>query len=339
MALPTFEPELLGGPVDHAARLPWPFPDDLTSFRYSVNVEPARVLRRTAAGSWGDTIVDLGGSEYPEIMADRRRIVAADPGRLRIMPGMGPACWDLLLYYLRDLAISFPDLMELDEDGDRFHWRNHVLGTDQVFELGVDATLPVDPMTFLACEIPDDLLLVKERHGRLHFDAGLVTFAAAWSVSFDVGMSMDEIHGPVPRLTKDGITARAEQFLKRLPADQVYRRINWTLSASGSRKLDVSLEELPEWGTDIPRLVRDRDWGALQMRIEVEHFVRLPMTGAVTFNIRTHMASLEQIKRIPAWRDQLAQVVLELPEDLAAYKGFADYREDAMAWLIDGTAP
>lgn len=326
---------LLGGPVDHAARLPWPFPDDLEQFRYSVNVEPARTRRTTAAGAWGETIVDLGGSEYPAIMAERRRIIAADPGRLRIMPGMGPACWDLLLYYLRDLALSFPEIMQLTEDGDRFHWRNLVLGTDQAFVLGDDTSLPCDPMTFLACEIPDDLLLVKERHGQLHFDAGLVTFAAAWSVSFDVGMSMQEIHGPVPRLTGEGITSRAEQFLTRLPADQVYRRVNWTLSGSGSRKLDVSLEELPEWGTDIPRLVRDRDWGSLQLRIEVEHFIRLPMTGAVTFNIRTHMASLDDIKAIAAWRTQLAKVVLELPADIATYKGFVDYREDAMAWLLD----
>jgi hypothetical protein len=323
-------------PADHAARLPWPFPDEMQAFRYSVNVEPARVVRRTAAGQWGAQIVDLGDGDYPAIMAERRAILDADPSRLRIMPGMIPACWDLLLYYLRDLALSYPEIMHLDEDGSRLHWRNEVLGTDQRFEAGVDASLPCDPMTFLAREIPDDLLLVAEREGRLYFDAGLVTFAAAWSVSFDVGMSMDEIHGPVPRLTGEGITSRAEQFLLRLPADQVFRRVNWTLSASGSRKLDVSLEELPAWGTDIPRLIRDRDWGELQLRIEVEHFIRLPMTAAVTFNIRTHMASLAQIKQIAPWRDQLATVLLELPDDIAAYKGFLDYRAEAAAWLMAG---
>jgi len=188
-------------------------------------------------------------------------------------------------------------------------------------------------MTFLGREIPDDLLLVKERGGQLYFDAGLVTFAAAWSVTFDVGMSFREIHGPVPRLTGEGITSRAEQFLMRLPADRVYRRVNWTLSASGSRKLDISLEELPEWGKDIPRLVADRDFGKLQLRIELEHFIRLPMSGAVTFSIRTFMASLEEIKAIPAWRDQLAQILAATPEDIATYKGIIDYRDEAIRWL------
>ena len=137
-------PETATRPVlhGHTARLPWPFPDDLDAFRYSVNVEPARVPRRTAAGEWGAHIVDLGGEEYGAIMADRRRILDADPCRVRIMPGMLPACWDLLLYYLRDLAASYPHVLELDEDGDRFHWRNHALGTDQRFVLGDAGSLP-----------------------------------------------------------------------------------------------------------------------------------------------------------------------------------------------------
>ena len=330
----------LSQPVDHCATLPWPFADDLGAFRYSVNVDPAMVPRPTAAGEWGRTIVDLGGAEYPAIMADRRRILDADPHRVKMRPGMELAAWDLLLYYLRDLDHSYPELMHLEEmpaasanGAHRFRWRNDLLGTDQEFVLGVWDSIPYGPFEFLAREVPDDLILVAERDGRLYFDAGAVTFAAAWSVSFDVGMDMYEIHHPVPRLTREGITARAEQFLIRLPADKVYRRVNWTLSASGSRKLDVSLEELPAWGTDIPALVRDERWGDLQLRIEVEHFIRLPMTGAVTFNIRTHMTSLDEIRPIPAWRDQLARVVLELPDDIAAYKGFLDYREPAMAWL------
>lgn len=318
----------------HTANLPWPFAEDQQDFQYTVNVEPARVPRKTAAGEWGAGIVDLGGEDYRHIMTERRRILQADPSRVQILPGMMPACWDLLMYYLRDLAITHPDVMHLDEDGDVARWRNDLLGTDQTFIIGDEKSLPYDPMTFLGREIPDDLLLVKERGGQLHFDAGLVTFAAAWSVTFDAGMSFREIHGPVPRLTGEGITSRAEQFLMRLPADQVYRRVNWTLSASGSRKLDISLEELPEWGQDIPRLLADRDFGRLQLRIELEHFIRLPMSGAVTFSIRTFMASLAEIKTIPAWRDQLAQILVATPQDIADYKGIGEYRSAAAAWLL-----
>ncbi|MGV9709527.1 heme-dependent oxidative N-demethylase family protein [Gordonia sp. NPDC003424] len=324
----------LAQPVDHLANLPWPFPDELEEFSYSVNVEPARIPRRTRGGEWGRHLVDLGGAEYPSIMADRRRILDADPSRLRVRPGMELACWDLLLYYLRDLDLAYPDLMHLTElGGGRFRWRNDLLGTDAEFVLGDSDTLAAGPLDFLAREVPDDLLLVVERDGRLYFDAGLVTFAAAWSVSFDVGMDMYEIHAPVPGLIRDGVVARAEQFLRRLPADQVYRRVNWTLSASDSHKLDVSLEELPEWHDDVPAMVRDGDFARARLRIELEHFVRLPMSGAVTFNIRTFMASLEEIRRIPEWASQLATVIETLDENIAAYKGFLDYRGDVVAYL------
>ncbi|WP_439030849.1 heme-dependent oxidative N-demethylase family protein [Gordonia terrae] len=326
--------------VDHLANLPWPFPDDLDEFAYSVNVEPARVPRATRAGEWGRHLVDLGGVEYPEIMAERRRILDADPSRVRVRTGMELACWDLLIYYLRDLDRAYPDVMHLAEDGDgRFRWRNDLLGTDQAFVLGDPRTLPYGPMEFLAREVPDDLLLVTERDGHLYFDAGVVTFAAAWSVSFDVGMDMYEIHAPVPRMLREGIVARAEQFLRRLPADQVYRRVNWTLSASDSHKLDVSLEELPEWSGDVPGMIADGDFGRARLRIELEHFVRLPMSGAVTFNIRTFMASLEDVKRIPEWAGQLATVIETLGEDIAAYKGFLDYRDSVVAYLRGQRCP
>ncbi|MFT4126162.1 MAG: DUF3445 domain-containing protein [Gordonia sp. (in: high G+C Gram-positive bacteria)] len=324
----------LSRPVDPLANLPWPFPDELAEFTYAVNVEPARVPRATRAGEWGRYLVDLGGADYLRYMSERRRILDADPSRVRVLPGMELACWDLLLYYLRDLDLTYPELMHLTERADgHFHWRNDLLGTDQEFVLGDSATLPSGPMDFLAREIPDDLLLVVERDGRLYFDAGVVTFAAAWSVSFDVGMDMYEIHAPVPHLIRSGVVARAEQFLRRLPADQVYRRVNWTLSASDSDKLDVSLEELPDWAADIPRMVAAGDFARARLRIELEHFVRLPMSGAVTFNIRTFMASLEHVRRIPEWSSQLATVIETLDPHIASYKGFLDYRDDVVGYL------
>jgi hypothetical protein len=328
----------LEAPPDHAGTLPWPFPDDLESFRYSVNVDPARIPRPTRAGEWGRHLVDLGGSDYLTIMAEKRTTHDRDPHRVKIRPGMELACWDLLLYYLRDLSLAYPGLMRLTEgvrgDPDAFRWENDLLGTDQRFVVGDWGSVPRGPLEFLSREVPDDLLLVTERDDRLYFDAGAVAFAAAWSVSFDVGMNMDEIHGPVPRLAGEGIVARAEQFLMRLPADRVYRRLNWNLAASPTRKFDIALESLPEWGNDLSvRMAAGDALENIQLRIELEHFIRLPMTGTVTFNIRTFMASLAELRAVPQWCAQLATVLAELPEDIATYKGFLDFRDDVVAFL------
>lgn len=315
--------------------LPWPFPEGDKNFRYGVNVEPAPRRTVTAAGVWGEHIVDLGKShaEYAEMMALRRAILTADPARVQVLPHMTPACWDLMLYYMREMAHSFPDVMHLDVDGSGHRWRNDVLGIDQRFVLGDVTTLPEHPLVFIGCQLPDDVLLVTERDGHLWFDAALVTSSADWSVKFDIGMSLHEIHRPVPGLTSDGVTDRAEQFMRRLTSDQVYRRVNWTFSAVGSRRRDTSLETMPEWMDDMPRLIADEDWGRIQLRIELEHLIRLPMTGAIVFNIRTYMAPLSEVARIPEWAEQLADIVEELPTEIAQYKGIDSYRMPAMAWL------
>ncbi|MGY1636146.1 heme-dependent oxidative N-demethylase family protein [Geodermatophilus sp. SYSU D00742] len=325
--------------MNDLSRLPWPFSPGERAFRYAVNVEPARRRVETPAGHWGAHVVDLG-EDYQEQMLLRRDILARDPGRRQVLPHMEPACWDMLLYLLRELVSARPDAMHLEEHrGARraFSWRNDLLGIEQDFVLGDPATLPTDPLTWIACQVPDDILMVSDRGGRLWFDAALVTWAAAWSVKFDVGMHLDEIHGPVPRLNEEGVTSRATRFMRSLTSDQTYRRVNWTFSAHGSPRRDISLETKPDWDTDIPHLVRDGDYGRLQLRIELEHLTRLPLTGTLTFNIRTYMAPLSAIAAIPEWGEQLAAIVAELPDDIAEYKGIAPYRAEAVAWLTDAT--
>lgn len=136
-------------------------------------------------------------------------------------------------------------------------WGEHVV------DLGDDYSL-----TFIGCQVPDDILLLTERDNQLWFDAALVTSSADWSVKFDMGMSFDEIHVPVPGLTAGSLTGLAQSFLRMLTTEQVYRRVNWTLSAVGSRLRDTSLETMPQWMYDMPELVAQKDWGRLQLRID-----------------------------------------------------------------------
>jgi hypothetical protein len=162
----------------------------------------------------------------------------------------------------------------------------------------------------------------------------VVTFAADWSFGFDVGMSFLEIHGPVPRLREEGVITRAHEFLKRLQPHQPYRRTNWTLTIG--RRLDVSTELYPEWGPDrqMIQLVDDRTFGELvHLRVEVQHLIRLPESGAILFLIRTYLLPFEQLATIDPWRLRTAEVLAELPEDLADYKGIIKYRDRAAAWL------
>ncbi|MBF4162414.1 DUF3445 domain-containing protein [Nocardioides sp. CBS4Y-1] len=321
------------------ATFPFPFPQ--TTYRYSTNVEPGRAAVSTPAGQWGEAVVDID-SEYHHELAERARILAVDPSRYAVLPHMHVAAWDAALDLMRELALTHPDQCDLTllERGARptYRWRNDLLGIDHTFVLGDTDTLPPEhpePLGWIAAQVQEDIVLLDQRDGVLYGDAGVVTFAADWSFGFDVGMTFLEIHGPVPRLHAEGVITRAHEFLKRLEPGEVYRRTNWTLTVG--RRLDVSTELYPEWGPDREwvQTLDDEDFGRLvHLRVEVQHLIRLPESGAVMFLIRTYLLPLADLAGVEHWRLRTAEVLRELPDDMAEYKGIAKYRHRTADWLL-----
>ncbi|MFC8044877.1 DUF3445 domain-containing protein [Nocardia sp. NPDC057353] len=315
-------------PTADVARYPFPLPRDV--YRYSANVEPAGAPRATEAGSWGAHRIDIDRHLRAEL-AERAAILRADPTRHQCLPHMRPAAWEALLVCLGELAAAHPESMALRRDGDRVHWRNDLLGTEREFTVGDPGT---EPLRFLGTQLQEDVVLLDQRAGQLWADAGLVTFAADWSMRFDVGMSFLQIHGPVPRVHTERVIPRAHDFLLRLPAGPGFRRTNWTLTVD--RRLDTSTETYPEWGRD-RRTVADGPLDAagdrLCLRTEVQHLIRLPYSGAVMFLIRTYLLSLRELAAVPEWAARLAAVLAELPPDMADYKGLTRTRAVAVEWL------
>ncbi|WP_375500530.1 DUF3445 domain-containing protein [uncultured Jatrophihabitans sp.] len=316
-------------------RFPFPFDDD--RYRYHANVEPAGTAVRTAAGSWGEVSVDVDAN-YVDELGQRRDILAADATRVGELPHMRAACWDTLMWGMGQLAAEHPQAMSLTRRGRGWHWHNDLLGVDQTFEYGEDGSLPTDPLRYIGSQLQEDLVLLDQRDGALFADAGLVTFAADWSLRFDLGMAFVDIHRPVPRLVPENIIPRAQQFLLRLQPGADYRRVNWTLSATP--RLDVSTETYHRWGRTRRLAVEHPDEAGerLHLRVEVQHFVRLAPSNAVLFPIRTYLLPFSDVARVPEWTRRLAAVLAELPQDMAEYKGLARYRDVAVHWLREAAA-
>lgn len=310
---------------------PFPFPKD--EYRYSANVQPAPAFEPTDAGGWGATAIDID-EFYEEELAERAAILAADPDRCLTLPHMTEAVWDAVLWNLDALTQARPDAMRLTLDGDRVHWENDLLGQVVDFTVGDASTLPsADPLAWIGSQVQDEICLLDQREGHLWLDAGLVTFAADWSMAFDVGMAFQEFHGPVPRAPAAGIFAAAEQFLMRLTPAQAYRRTNWTLTID--RRLDVSTEQYHVWGKDRRLLTQDEVGERVHLRVEVQHLIRLPVSGAIMFLIRTYMLPMEQLVLVPSWAHRTRAVLAELPDDMADYKGIIRYRQHVVGWLDD----
>lgn len=313
----------------------FPFPFSADEYRYSTNLAPAGTAVVTATGRWGDRMVDVDAA-YEDELAERASILAADPSRHAVLPHMRPACWDAMLTLMREMAATHPDTMSLDGDGDgiTWCWRNNRAGVLQHFVFGDESSLPTEPLAFIAAQLQEDVVLLDQRNGDLFADAGVVTFAAAWSFGFDVGMEFLEIHGPVPRLRDSGVITRARDFILGMQAGAAYRRTNWSVAVG--HRLDQSLECYPEWSQDrdLARTADDDAFGRLiHLRVEVQHLIRLPQSGAICFLIRTYLLPLADLVTVEPWRRQTAAVLAELPEDLAEYKGFAPYRGRVVEWL------
>ncbi|WP_235672537.1 heme-dependent oxidative N-demethylase family protein [Mycolicibacterium hodleri] len=311
----------------------FPFPFSADTYRYSTKLEPAGTAVHTRTGRWGDRVVDVDG-DYEAELAERAAILAADPTRHVVLPHMRTACWDAMLTIMGELAAAYPERMSLTRRGDAWQWRNSVLGVVQDFVLGVESTLPAEPLAYIAGQVQEDIVLLDQRDGDLFGDAGVVTFAAGWSFGFDVGMTFLEIHGPVPRLRESGVITRARDFLMRLQPNEAFRRTNWSMTVG--RRLDVSTETYPEWGSDKEMLagVDDETFGRLlHLRVEVQHLIRLAESGAICFLIRTYMLPLSDIAAVEPWRLRMAEVLAELPYDIADYKGLLPFRDRAVAWL------
>jgi dimethylamine monooxygenase subunit A len=312
-------------PVD---RFAWPLDGD--THRPSTNVSPARQRCVTAAGAWGEHVLDVD-EFYSETINLRRRMLDADPRRCAYLPHMRAAVWDSVAYLLAELAESHPDVMHLETDGSAMRWRNDLSGQCVEFTFGDESSLPVDPLRFVAEQVQEDVVLLDQRDGHLYVDAIASTFSGVWSNTFTLGMSFDEIHGPAPRIHDNGVVSRTERFLMGLRPGDDYRRVSWAI-ADG--RFDMALEDYPQWAAGQWASIRERGaYGEAVVRIEVQHTIRLPSSDAVLFLIRAHMCALEEIATVPAWLSQLTAVVSELPPDLVHDKGYAEIRDDLVAWL------
>lgn len=326
----TFTPDLISAP-DLLHTFPFPFSSD--TYRYSTNVEPAGSAVLTPVGQWGTRVIDID-SEYELEIAERKRILTADTSRYAVLPHMRTACWDVMLTLMTEMATAYPESMSLTRVGQTWHWRNARLGTAADFVVGDESTLPAEPLAFIAGQVQEDIVLLDQRDGDLFGDAGVVTFAADWSFGFDVGMTFLEIHGPVPRLRELGVITRAREFLMRLQPNDSYRRTNWSMTVG--RRLDVSTELYHEWGPDRTMVgtVDDETFGKLvHLRVEVQHLIRLPESGAICFLIRSYLLPLSDLVTVEDWRQRAEAVISELPDDMADYKGIISYRDRTVQWL------
>jgi hypothetical protein len=180
---------------------------------------------------------------------------------------------------------------------------------DRYADARLDANL--HPLRAAARLVPEDLVLMVERDGRLVFAAGSVCFPNRWDLRSKIGCSMAEVHAPVA-LLNDQLGHAVDQFFERLHPDRSFWRLGWGV-------LDTDERYTPTDGTAPPRPPSPPP-SELFLRVERETLRRFPRTGAVLFTIRTHITPIPDMRREPAVATRLADALDALPGPVQQYK-------------------
>ncbi|MBP2078446.1 heme-dependent oxidative N-demethylase family protein [Oceanobacillus polygoni] len=300
----------------------FPFPFDSDSYRYSNNsrkLDPPNVL-------------DITPEYFEEIKLKRKLLENRKEQTFQSFPHSIEAQWEILEMIMNEMIANHPNYFSLKKERDYWIFQNHLLGEEQTFTFGDLSSLPCEPLDFIGRHVQEDLIYLGQRDGKLYMDAGQLCFPADWSIAFDLGMEFLEIHTPVPQpFTGTGLVEKVRDFLLRMEAGEPWTRYNWTLTVE--HILDTAPETFGEWGTKKENVTAFNAGQLVNLRVEDQRLFRLPLSNGILFSIHTHLITLEELTNNAQWKYQFYNILDDIPNELAEYKGFISYKDKVLKYL------
>lgn len=179
------------------------------------------------------------------------------------------------------------------------------------------------PLVTAGRSVQEDLCLLEKREADWVLTGGVVCFPTKWSLVEKIGRPLGEIHAPVPGI--DDISGRIDRFFDRMNEGSLVSRSNWSLTDTGSLRLEPSPSRAP---VDLPTDPATDIW----LRVERQTLRKLFSGDSICFTIRIHRWPLgEVVDQLPA--TALSTTLKGLPADIANYKDIAGFREELIVWL------
>ena len=181
---------------------------------------------------------------------------------------------------------------------------------------GAELDPALHPLDAAARLVPEDLVLMVERDGRLVFGAGSVCFPNRWDLRSKIGLPLADVHAPVALLNEQ-LEDPIDRFFERLTPDRSFWRLGWGV-------LDTADWYTPTDGTAAPRPVAPAP-ADLFVRVERETLRRFAVSNAVLFTIRTYLTPIRSVSSDPATARRLAEALSGLPDPVRVYKDVASF--------------
>lgn len=278
----------------------------------------------------GLPLIEVDRPLYAEEIALKRSILAEDRRYYaQALPGSEAAQWEALALVLRDMAAHDPASFALEEQGERWTWRNRLLGVEERFTYGDASSMPILPIDWAGGQVQEDLIVLGPQPGA-PLIAGQLCFGNGWCLDDKIGVPLLAIHDPVPGYA-ERVGRPTDLLMERLKPDRPVWRLNWSVKASpqldAATRHAEALAALKQGIT--PANAGDRCW----FRVERQGLAKLPATGAVLFTIHTYQQPVAELAQDPERARRLLGVLRTAPPDLLAYKGMAPFTEALIGYL------
>ena len=256
------------------------------SFRWRLGARPLDL----------DDWIELG-PDADGWIAQKSQVMASNPATaFAVLADIEPECEEIADALVAHLQYRFPDRYPASvvDTGDDLH-----------------------PLDRAARLVPEDLVVMVERDGRLVFGGGSVCFPNRWDLRSKLGLPIAGVHAPVDELN-DQLEDAVDGFFDRLRPDRSFWRLGWGI-------LDTADGYTPLDGTAAPR-PDDPTIDDAHVRVERETLRRFPLTSAVLFTIRTYVTPLRSVLAKESDRDAIDAIIAAMPDGVLQYKDLSVVR-------------
>lgn len=275
---------------------------------------------------------------YPSRISLRKRLLQTQPTSTLVhsSPASIPAITELYTFLLRTyLPLRFPSHFILSPSGTLF---TNLITHDTHPIAPPPHTNPSDPapaLRILATSIEEDVMvLLPDQSGVYRLAAFACCFPSGYAPERKAGMSLDELHAPVPGYA-DKLSVSMNRFFSRLRPglENAVRRYNWAITThdrlfalSGNQIYDDEDEEEEE--EEEERV----DPENCRLRVERQVLWKLPGTQAAVFMIKTYLYTLAEVKA-EGLAEDLARSIEGMGEDMGRYKRRGVWGEKVIEFL------
>ncbi|MEK4231399.1 heme-dependent oxidative N-demethylase family protein [Solibacillus sp. FSL H8-0538] len=300
----------------------FPFPFTSDNYRYSNDLKRLQNLNCIEVTP-----------EYELQVRTKRRLLDEQPEvRFQQLENTHYMQWEVL-EMLVDMAVErYPEHFDVDKDGNNWIFRNNIFGEEFTFVFGDSSTIPQAPLNFIGRHFHNDFVMMVHRDKNFFLEVGQVSYAALFSANWNAGMSFDEIHAPVPFVSRKGdqLVERIRKFLLAIEPGEPWTRINWNLMAD---RWDVNYETMDIWEPQRNLITSENAGELVRLRVEEQKFYRMPRSNSILFVLNTQFLPLEDLKLRQEWFDLTYSVLQDIPPAMAEYKGIAPFLSQSIEYL------